>query len=418
MDSTSPATEPLEAVLAAGARAVFQPLVDLDTEGVVGYEALARGPVGSPLERPDALFDAGRRAGRLAELERACHAAAVRAAGSAGLGDPAALFLNVEPVALAGARLGDLLATWEPARRRGPVVLELTERALTAAPAELQRQVDALRGHGFLIALDDVGADFRSLALMPYVRPDVIKLDLRLVQRHTSDEIAGVIHAVWAEAERSGAPLVAEGIETERHAETARAFGASLGQGWRYGRPAVLAGLPELASAELARAGSRSGDAGPTPLELVRATRPLRVARKVRLLAISRRLERQALHLGTSGSILATFEEEQHFGAGVRARYADLAERSGFVGVFGDGLGGEPAPGVRGQDLAAGEPLREEWNVCVIGPHFAGALVARDLHTPGVADPDRLFEYTVTYDRELALATARLLMARIAAQEP
>ena len=55
---------------------LFQPLIDLDTRHVLGYEALARGPMGSALESPAALFGAAWRAGRVAELDWACRAAA------------------------------------------------------------------------------------------------------------------------------------------------------------------------------------------------------------------------------------------------------------------------------------------------------------------------------------------------------
>src|SRR4029453_11490950 len=90
------------------------------------------------------------------------------------------------------------------------------------------------------IAIDDVGADPRSLALMPFLEPDVIKLDMRLVQAQPSAEIARVTHAVSAEAERSGARVIAEGIETEAHAHRAAALGADLAQGWLFGRPGPL----------------------------------------------------------------------------------------------------------------------------------------------------------------------------------
>ncbi len=67
---------------------VFQPLIDLDSRHVVGYEALARGPTGSSLESPAALFAAAWRAGRVAELDWACRAAAFGAAAAVGVGVP------------------------------------------------------------------------------------------------------------------------------------------------------------------------------------------------------------------------------------------------------------------------------------------------------------------------------------------
>ena len=90
------------------------------------------------------------------------------------------------------------------------------------------------------MALDDVGAEPASLAVMPFVRPDVIKLDLRLVQGRTTAEVARIVNAVRAQAELTGARILAEGIETRRHAEIARTLGATIAQGYLYGRPGVL----------------------------------------------------------------------------------------------------------------------------------------------------------------------------------
>jgi EAL domain-containing protein (putative c-di-GMP-specific phosphodiesterase class I) len=100
----------IDAVLRDGAvRSVFQPIVELDSGRVVAYEALARGPEG-PLERPDALFTAARAAGRLAELDAACRAAALHGALEVGLRAPLTLFVNVEPEVLDRAPMEDLLA--------------------------------------------------------------------------------------------------------------------------------------------------------------------------------------------------------------------------------------------------------------------------------------------------------------------
>jgi DICT domain-containing protein len=64
---------------------------------------------------------------------------------------------------------------------------------------------------------------------------------------------------------------------------------------------------------------------------------------------------------------------------------------------------------VRGTALGGDDPLRGEWNVIVVGPHFAGALVARDLADTG-RDAERRFTYALTYDRDLVLEAARALL--------
>ena len=76
------------------------------------------------------------------------------------------------------------------------------------------------------------------------------------------------------------------------------------------------------------------------------------------------------------------------------------------------GLSAEPVPGVRGATLPLDDPLRGQWHVVVLGPHFAGALVARELGDTG-PDMDRRFEYLITFDREAVIHAARSLMIRI-----
>jgi EAL domain-containing protein (putative c-di-GMP-specific phosphodiesterase class I) len=402
-------TGALRRMLASGGlRAVYQPIVDLTTHAPVAYEALARGPHGSPLESPAALFGEAAAAGMLPELDRAARATAVQGALAAGLRSPHTLFLNVEPSAV--GRDPVLGAEADGLR----VIIELTERALTARPAEVLATVGWLRERGCGIALDDVGVDERSLALMPFLAPDVVKLDMSLIQeRRPTRASARVLNAVAAEVERSGATLLAEGIETDAHLARALAVGATLGQGWYFGRPGALpAELPAPPAAVPIRASS--AERAVTPFDLIADRRRLRRGDKRLLLALSRQLENEALGLGGEAVVLATFQDARFFTPASRSKYERLAEHAALVGALGHGLEAEPAPCVRGADLGADEALRGEWDVAVVSPHFAGAFVARDLGDDG-ADGDRRFEYFVTYDRELVVAAARTLMERIVA---
>lgn len=89
--------------------------------------------------------------------------------------------------------------------------------------------MDRLRAAGFGIALDDVGADERSLALLPLLRPDIVKLDITLIHAHPSRMSGEVMNGVCAYAEQTGAGIVAEGIEDERHLLSAESLGATSG---------------------------------------------------------------------------------------------------------------------------------------------------------------------------------------------
>jgi EAL domain-containing protein (putative c-di-GMP-specific phosphodiesterase class I) len=381
----------------------------------VGYEALARGPVGSLFERPGALFEAAHAAGMEAEVDWECQRAALAGALETGLAQGQALFVNFEPRVLTVERPEWLAHLTDEALGRFAIFAEFTERSLTDRPAEMLAAVARLRRLGVGIALDDVGADPRSLALMPFLAPEMIKLDLRLVQENPSGQIAEIVHAVGAEAERTGALVLAEGIETEAHRQTALALGARYGQGWLFGRPAALeqAGRAAIGNA-IARPRRKPPDDHQTPFEVVAQSRPTRRGDKRLMLALSRQIEAQASSLGPSAVVLSAFQESQYFTAVTGARYSSMSNDAALVGALGVGLSEQPAPGVRGVALDLADPLRGEWDVTVIGPHFAMAFVARDLGDD-CADMQRRFDFTITYDRELAVDAARAMMARLAA---
>jgi EAL domain-containing protein (putative c-di-GMP-specific phosphodiesterase class I) len=390
---------------------VFQPIVDLDSRRVVAYEALARGPEDSALEQPGAMFAVAREAGRLAELDHLCRAQAVRLALDAELSPGSGLFVNVEPDALDGSSVPEQPDELEAPAGLSPF-LELTERALTARPAELLAEVARLRSLGWGIAIDDVGADTRSLALMPLVAPDVIKLDLRLVQDHPTTEVAEIVNAVLAERERSGATILAEGIETEAHLETARALGATLGQGWLVGRPAALPAQPTESAPAPPRLRHRPSGGGATPFGVVAPGRDVRRADKRLLLAMSLHLEHEAARVGPGAIILSAFQDASRFTPKTVRRYERLAATSSFVVALGTEMPARPALGVRGARLRSDDPLRGEWSVVVLGPHFAGALVAVDLDDDG-PDMQRRFDYALTYDRDAVVEAARTLTRRV-----
>ncbi|GAA3221453.1 EAL domain-containing protein [Dactylosporangium siamense] len=216
-------------------RPVFQPIVDLSTRAVVGMEALARGPAGSVLEFPDRLFAAARDAGRFGELDMLCAERALELAVAAPV-PPPLLFVNAEPAVLdqpLSPRLIELVSAGLPFRE----VLEFTERALPSVPGSMLRLVGAVQQWGNAIALDDVGVDPMSLAFLPVLEPEVIKLDMSLVRNpeaHTTRAVAAVVRS---EARRTGAVVIAEGVETEDDLVVARDLGAHWGQGWLFGRP-------------------------------------------------------------------------------------------------------------------------------------------------------------------------------------
>lgn len=213
--------------------------------------------------------------------------------------------------------------------------------------------------------------------------------------------------------------MLAEGIETDEHARLAVGMGARLGQGWFFGRPGDLpaqagdgAGAAR-AHVELPSAHRRRTE---TPYELVARSRAVQRASKPLLVAMSKHLEQQALALGAPAVVGATFQHARQFTRATERRYTRLAESAELVVALAVGMPPEPAPGVVGADCAPGDPIVEEWSLAVVGPHFAGAVLARDLGDQGPED-QRRFDYVVTYDRELVVAAAAALLRRVSTND-
>jgi len=379
-------------------RPVFQPIVDLRDESVIGYEALMRvGDGNGRVRGAQDLLDAARREDSVAALDLAARDAALRTADDHGLEAPFSLFLNVDAETL-DAGLPEL-----PATRRTHLI-EVTEEALIARPEAMLRALTELRSAGWGIVLDDVGADSRSLALMPVLYPDVIKLDLRLLAQRSPDDRARIVTAVGAEAERRHGTVLAEGIDSEEQLEAARAFGATLGQGYLLGTPA---GLPEPLpppGRQLRLPGAGGDPFGAAPWERVTNwRRPLTGSRRLAADA-ARVIVDHAAELGSTAMVLAALADESHGPSSV-ARYGWLPGRVGFVGVLnaGDSFAGT---GVRSGTLSPDDPLRGTGTLVALGPDFAACFVGRE------TGPDE-WSFAITYDRDIVVQCALPLMARM-----
>jgi diguanylate cyclase (GGDEF)-like protein len=210
---------------------VFQPIFDLRSQEVVGYEALSRFPAEAGYT-PQEWFDLARKHGLAVELE----AAAVRAALEVpGRPAGASLSLNLSPEALLAGR--ERLNLPEDL---SAITVEVTENALVTEGPELELALQDLRARGARIAVDDAGVGYAGFAQLVRVRPDVVKLDRSLVESvNVQPTKAAVIKAFVGFAEDTGALICAEGIETAGELHVVRALGSATGQGFLLGRPDI-----------------------------------------------------------------------------------------------------------------------------------------------------------------------------------
>jgi EAL domain-containing protein (putative c-di-GMP-specific phosphodiesterase class I) len=210
---------------------VFQPVVDLASRAVVGYEAFTRFHDGAS---PEQRFGEASRVGLGLALEEVCLEAAIQAASA--LPEPAWVSVNVSP---------ELLASFTGVDRilRGvsrQVVIEMSDPGSLDVSGELRAAADRLKGK-VQLAVDEAGAEFPSLRHILELRPHYVKLDRHLVERIETDlarqaQIVGMRHF----AAEIGSTLIAEGVETEAELATLRSLEVPLGQGYLLGRPAPV----------------------------------------------------------------------------------------------------------------------------------------------------------------------------------
>ncbi|HTZ10248.1 MAG TPA: EAL domain-containing protein [Acidimicrobiales bacterium] len=242
------------AIVGDDLRCWFQPIVDVRSGAVVGYEALARmagaaGPMG-----PAAWFAAARAHGVTAELEAACLAKALSHRPSLPPG--CFLAVNVGPGVLAHARL---LAVLEEQGDLSGVVLELTEPVARHTRAEVERALGPYRRAGAQLAVDETGTGHRAPGLLSGLRPGLVKLDRSLVSDLDGDEgKRDAVRRLSAAAGVAGARVVAEGVERAEELEVLVDLGVGLAQGYVLARPAP----PWQGAAEevVRRLRRRSGD--------------------------------------------------------------------------------------------------------------------------------------------------------------
>ena len=391
---------------------VFQPIVHLASRATIGYEALVRGPDGSSFTDATSLLRQAYCSDLVVEFDWAARAAACRAALAARLPEDLSLFLNIEPLALGSDCPPDLWPDIERAFARFQVVLEVTERSLDRDPRSLLEGIDRQRPDVAGLAIDDLGANPAALSMLPVLAADVIKLDQSITQGGPTPSVMQIMDIAYEEAERTGATILAEGVESAADALFARSAGATLGQGHHLGPPAPLP-LPANRRATALALNIRSEPIADlvTPFDAIEG-RPTSRASRAYLTALSHYLTDRAAELTAPALSLTLLPDPSPLTEAEVTRLALLAQRGVVTGALGPGLPDPPAAGVRGSRVHDGT-LDGHWATLTLSPGTASAMLARMV--PGSTDE---FEFGVTHDRRRVVAAARSLLRRLGAGSP
>jgi EAL domain-containing protein (putative c-di-GMP-specific phosphodiesterase class I) len=215
-------------------RIALQPVLDMTTDRIVGFEALSRFPAG-PLGGPDGWFIAAHQVGMARELELA--AVSMAAGLLPQLPTDAFLAVNVSPAVLVSGLLERLGADAPWSR----LVIEVTEHVPVEDYPALARAATPLRQLGARLSVDDAGAGFASLRHILDLAPDIIKIDIGLVRGIDKDPSREAMTQMIVNfADRMGIAIIAEGVETEGEKQVLLALGVRWGQGYLLGRPALV----------------------------------------------------------------------------------------------------------------------------------------------------------------------------------
>lgn len=221
---------------------LLQPVLDLHTGQMAGYEALTRGPSDSPLHSPIALFRAAECAELTGTLDAACMASAL--AVFARLQLPGRVFVNLTPTSLLDPRFAleaVLRAFADAGLAASQVAFEITETASSVDYAGLRGAVTDLRAAGIEAAMDDFGQGFSSLRMWSELKPGFVKIDKHFVTGiHQDPHKLEFVRSIRQLAESAHACVIAEGVETVSELAVLKDLGIRYVQGYLIGRPSPV----------------------------------------------------------------------------------------------------------------------------------------------------------------------------------
>lgn len=224
----------------------FQPIVDVEEERVVAFEALVRGAAGESagevLSRvtPDTRY----------AFDQQCRVAAIEQSVAAGIiGTGARLSINFLPNAVYSP-VACIQLTLKTARRVGlpldRLVFEFTENEKMVDTDHVLTIIETYKRMGFATALDDFGAGHAGLGLLGRIQTDVVKLDMELIRAiDTSMPRRMIVEGVVRMLHRMDIGVIAEGVETIEEYAALRRLGLRYFQGYLFARPALRA-LPPV----------------------------------------------------------------------------------------------------------------------------------------------------------------------------
>ena len=218
--------------------AYYQPLISLQDNSIIGYEALARSSVPG-LENPGLMFQTAQMVSREVELSIICRQRALE--GAVQLAPASRIFVNTHPLE---SPTVDLIPSIDILQKRYPhipIVVEIHEGAVHDIHT-MSETAKAIRDLGAELAYDDFGAGQARLVELVQVPPDYLKFDMCLIRNidKADAQQRRMLKMLVDMANDIPTITLAEGIETAAEAEACRDMGFHLAQGYHFGKPMTV----------------------------------------------------------------------------------------------------------------------------------------------------------------------------------
>lgn len=218
----------------------FQPIIDIKSNSIYGYESLARAvDEDSSLIYPDQLFRWAQEGDMLFFLDRACRETSLKTAAVKNIRSK--VFINFVPTAIYDpVHCLQSTVQWAKQLHFDPknVIFEVTETEHVEDLEHLKKILDFYKSEGFLVALDDVGSGYSSLNMIAKLLPDIVKVDRATIdQIDTNIANQSIFKAIVQIAKENNILVLAEGIERVEELAFCAREGADLAQGYYFGKP-------------------------------------------------------------------------------------------------------------------------------------------------------------------------------------
>lgn len=227
---------------------VYQPILDIATWDIIGYEALTR----SDKEMPVEMFRRSYEKGTTVPFDFHCLETAIRILPE--LREGQSLFLNIEPLTLeqaftTGKEGEEFLENVKSYSDK--IIFELTEGVKKSDFDFIKKGVEFIRALGYRFALDDITEIGSKTAQLASLKPDFFKIDLQLVHGIANNYLnQQIVREMVHLGRMNGSEMVAEGVEKKEDLDLIRRIGIRYGQGFYFAKPSreLIASLKPLAA--------------------------------------------------------------------------------------------------------------------------------------------------------------------------